>query len=180
MPRMSSSAPSFGMLHAGPAVGFDQPFEMLLACHERVRRSLSLLLRLQAHVERHGADAQARDAARDVLRYFDLAGPKHHEDEERHVLPRLRAAGRGALADRLAADHADMDRQWAALRQALQALRDGDGRTLDEAACRAYAALYAGHMAAEEGEAFPTAAQALDAGTLAAIGAEMAARRQQG
>lgn len=169
---------TLSLLHAGPAVGFDQPFEMLLACHERVQRSLDLLLRLQAHVAAQGADEQARDAARDVLRYFDLASPKHHEDEERHVLPRLRAAGLGALADRLAAEHAEMGRQWAALRTALAALRDGSGEALDAAACRAYAALYAGHMAAEEGEAFPAAARHLDAVTLADMGAEMAARRR--
>ncbi|RZJ07918.1 MAG: hemerythrin domain-containing protein, partial [Rubrivivax sp.] len=36
------------VLHAGPAVGFDQPFEMLAACHDRVRRSLDLLERLHA------------------------------------------------------------------------------------------------------------------------------------
>ncbi|MBV8035747.1 hemerythrin domain-containing protein [Roseateles sp.] len=166
------------LLHAGPAVGFDQPLEMLLACHERVRRSLDLLLRLQAHVAVQGADEPARDAARDVLRYFDIAGPKHHEDEERHVLPQLRAAGRGQLADRLAAEHAEMGRQWAALRPALEALRDGCDEGLDAPACQAYAALYAGHMAAEEGEAFPTAARQLDAAMLAAMGAEMAARRR--
>jgi hemerythrin-like domain-containing protein len=165
-------------LHAGPAVGFDQPFEMLMACHDRVRRSLDLLLRLQAHVARHGADAEARDAARDVLRYFDLAGPKHHEDEERHVLPRLRAAGRAALAERLAAEHADMTRQWAGLRPALQALAAGEPAALMLDACQAYASLYAAHMAAEEAEAFPQAADALGSDALAAMGAEMAARRR--
>lgn len=165
-------------LHAGPAVGFDQPFEMLAACHERVRRSLDLLLRLQAHVAAHGADAQAQDAARDVLRYFDLAGPKHHEDEERHVLPRLRAAGQGALAERLAADHAEMTRQWAALRPALSAIAQAAPGPLDSSACDAYAALYAAHMVAEEGEAFPQAAEGLAPQALAAMGEEMAARRR--
>ncbi|RTL39514.1 MAG: hemerythrin domain-containing protein [Burkholderiales bacterium] len=165
-------------LHAGPAVGFDQPFEMLLACHDRVRRSLDLLLRLQSHVAGRGADPEAREAARDVLRYFDLAGPKHHEDEERHVLPRLRACGQAALADRLAADHAEMGRQWTALRPALLAVAAGEGAGLDEHACRAYAALYAAHMAAEEAEAFPQAAADLTAEAEAAMGAEMAARRQ--
>lgn len=166
------------LLHAGPAVGFDQPFEMLLACHDRVRRSLDLLLRLQAHAATHGADEQARDAARDVLRYFDLAGPKHHEDEERHVLPRLRAKGQDELADRLAADHAEMSRQWAAVRPALEALRDGSAQSLDAAACQAYAALYAAHMAAEEGQAFPAASRQLGTEALAAMGAEMAGRRR--
>jgi hemerythrin-like domain-containing protein len=165
-------------LHAGPAVGFEQPFEMLVACHDRVRRSLDLLLRLQAHVARHGADGQAQDAARDVLRYFDLAGPKHHEDEERHVLPRLRAAGQAALADRLAADHAEMTRQWAALRPPLQALAAGEAAALEVAACQAYAALYDDHMAAEEALAFPEAAAGLPREAEAAMGAEMAARRR--
>lgn len=151
---------------------------MLAACHERVQRSLDLLLRLQAHLAAHGADEQARSAAADVLRYFDLAGPKHHEDEERHVLPRLRAAGLGELADRLAAEHAEMARQWAALHPALEAVAAGWGQALDAAACRAYADLYAGHMAAEEGQAFPTAAQGADAAALAAMGAEMAGRRR--
>src|SRR5689334_2494815 len=75
-----------------PEAGFDQPFEMLHACHERVRRSLRLLQRLVAHAQVHGADAQVREAAADVLRYFDLAAPAHHEDEERHLVPRLQAS----------------------------------------------------------------------------------------
>ena len=165
-------------LHAGPAVGFDQPFEMLLACHDRVRRSLALLLRLQAHVARQGADAEARDAARDVLRYFDLAGPKHHEDEERHVLPRLREAGQAALAQRLADEHADMNRQWAALRPALLAFQQGQAALLEAGACQAYASLYTAHMQAEEDQAFPLATTGLSPVAEAAMGDEMAARRR--
>ncbi|RYY81317.1 MAG: hemerythrin domain-containing protein, partial [Comamonadaceae bacterium] len=51
--------------------GFEQPFEMLEACHERVHRMLTLLDRLRRHVAGHGTDEQARQAARDVMRYFD-------------------------------------------------------------------------------------------------------------
>lgn len=170
--------PPSPLLHDGPAVGFDQPFEMLLACHDRVQRSLALLLRLQAHLAEHGADGPARDAARDVLRYFDLAGPKHHEDEETHVLPRLSAAGQADLADRLAAEHAEMARQWAALRLSLQAVTVGSLGTLDEAACRDYERLYTAHMAVEEAQAFPVAAQGVAVPALVAMGAEMAARRR--
>ncbi|MDR7267533.1 hemerythrin-like domain-containing protein [Pelomonas saccharophila] len=166
------------LLHAGPAVGFDEPFEMLAACHERVRRSLDLLLRLQAHVARYGADAQARGAATDVLRYFDIAGPAHHEDEERHVLPRLRAAGEVALADRLQAEHAAMNRTWATLRPVLLELAEGRPAHLDATACQAYADLYARHMAAEESQAFPSASAGLEAHALAAMGEEMAGRRR--
>ncbi|MCB1958559.1 MAG: hemerythrin domain-containing protein, partial [Rhodocyclaceae bacterium] len=70
-----------------PGAGFDQPFELLSACHDRVQRSLDLLRRLQDHLAIHGADGQAQDAARDVLRYFDIAAPLHHDDEERHIFP---------------------------------------------------------------------------------------------
>jgi hypothetical protein len=33
-------------LHAAPAAGFDQPFELLAACHQRVEHMLDLLQRL--------------------------------------------------------------------------------------------------------------------------------------
>ena len=71
MAQSSVSLPGF----ASPGVGFEQPFEMLEACHERVQRSLALLQRLVDHVDRNGHDADSRSAARDVLRYFDIAGP---------------------------------------------------------------------------------------------------------
>ena len=110
------------VLHAAPGAGFEQPFEMLEACHERVERMLGLIERLAGHLSEAGADASARQAARDVMRYFDRAAPNHHEDEERHVFPALRALGQGALADRLHADHEAMAGLWAALRTALAAL----------------------------------------------------------
>jgi len=40
-------------LLATPAVGFEQPFEMLAACHERVNRMLALLERLREHLPGH-------------------------------------------------------------------------------------------------------------------------------
>ena len=49
---------------SAPAVGFEQPFAMLEACHERVQRTLALLARLRAHVRQHGADEDARQAAK--------------------------------------------------------------------------------------------------------------------
>ena len=61
-----------------PAASFERPHDMLLACHERVQRSLDLLGRLVAHIDSHGHDASSRSAAQDVLRYFTLAAPLHH------------------------------------------------------------------------------------------------------
>lgn len=167
------------LLHAGPAVGFDQPFEMLAACHDRVRRSLDLLQRLHAHVGQHGVDAQAREAAADVLRYFDKAGPAHHEDEERHVLPRLRATGLTDMADGLHADHLAMTRLWNELREPLLAWTRGAPATLDEVALHRYVELYDAHMAVEDSQAFSAARAGLAEDALAAMGQEMASRRRE-
>ena len=122
-----SSAVSLPGFNA-PAVGFEQPFEMLQACHERVQRMLSLLQRLQDYLHDKPCDDMARQAARDVLRYFDIAAPLHHEDEELHVFPPLLAQGSPmvvALVQQLQADHAAMAADWAQARVPLQALAEG-------------------------------------------------------
>lgn len=176
--RMATHQP---LLHAGPSAGFDQPFEMLAACHARMERSLDLLERLGRHLHDKGCDAQARSAAADVLRYFDIAAPLHHQDEELHVLPQLRAQGQAGLAARLRADHQVMEHDWARLRPDLLAVADGrlDGRTLAAAVARwtQFAALYRRHLAAEEAQVFPAASAALTPAQQQAMGAEMAARR---
>lgn len=169
------------LLSSAPAVGFDQPYEMLEACHERVERSLSLLLRLAEHLRRVGPDSQARAAAGDVLRYFDIAAPHHHEDEERHVLPRLRALGQGPLAQRIAAEHRQMHAAYQAIRPGLLALRDqaAPPDPADLACWPGFAALYRAHIALEEGEAYPRSRAATAPDALAAMGAEMAQRRRR-
>jgi hemerythrin-like domain-containing protein len=170
------------LLNAPPAAGFDQPFELLAACHERVRRSLDLLQRLVAHARQHGADDQAAGAARDVLRYFSIAAPLHHEDEERHLLPLLRASGEPALsqaADRMAADHQLFAIQWPPLAAMLQSLAEGrkpDLQTL-QAAADTFCQLHDSHLALEDELAFPRAAARIGEADRAAMSADMAARR---
>jgi hemerythrin-like domain-containing protein len=170
------------LLNAPPAAGFDQPFELLAACHDRVRRSLDLLQRLIAHARRHGADDQAVSAARDVLRYFDIAAPLHHEDEERHLLPLLRASGEPALvqaAERMAADHAQFAVQWASLAAMLRELSEGREPGLDalQAAADAFCRLHDSHLALEDDIAFPAAAARAGEPERCAMSADMAARR---
>lgn len=174
-------------LHRSPAAGFDEPFEMLLACHERVQRMLALLLRLADHLAATGADEQARQAARDVMRYFDQAGPAHHEDEERHLFPLLLAQGDAAITAvvrQLQLDHEAMSAQWRALRADLLDVEAGRwqrgplGRLATaRPRWQAYADLYATHIAAEEGRAYPAARPLLPAPALRTMGQEMAQRR---
>lgn len=173
------------LLNTPPTAGFDEPFGMLQACHGRVARSLDLLGRLGAYLaEQGGGDTQgqARDAAADVQRYFDLAAPLHHQDEEQHVLPALRAAGQGALADRLQAEHRQMETLWPVIRADLQAVQAGHAPT-GEALVAArrrwadFAEVYTRHIAAEEMQAYPSAQAQLEPAVQAAMGREMAQRR---
>jgi hemerythrin-like domain-containing protein len=170
-------------LRPAPAAGFEQPFEMLEACHQRVRRMLTLLARLRAHMSGHGADEQARQAARDVMRYFDLAAPQHHRDEELHVFPRLLAQGDPELTKavrRLQQDHLAMESRWVVAREVLSRIASGELQLLardDDAALDEFAGLHAGHLAAEEEIAYPQARALMDAGDLEQAGQEMARRR---
>lgn len=174
--RLSSLLP-------GSAAGFEQPFEMLEACHERVHRMLKLLVRLRAHLPGHGADQSARDAARDVMRYFDQAAPHHHRDEELHVFPPLLAQGDPetvALVRRLQQDHLDMEARWRDARRVLAAIHAGELQALgaaDTAALDGFAGLYDGHIEAEEGLAYPAAVDLLDEAAQRAMGEEMMRRR---
>jgi hemerythrin-like domain-containing protein len=169
-----------------PAVGFESPFEMLEACHERVQRTLRLLVRLQAHVQQHGCDEQARQAAQDVMRYFDLAAPLHHEDEELHVFPAVLAGGDGALVsavNQLMEQHRQMEVQWALLREVLANVVSCDASSpspfeaLQVDAVAAFIAMYDAHIRLEEDVVYPAANKCLDLVKKTAMGADMKKRR---
>jgi hemerythrin-like domain-containing protein len=170
-------------LHAAPAAGVDQPFELLAACHDRVRRSLNLLRRLVDHAEQHGPDRQAAEAARDVLRYFSLAAPLHHEDEEKHLLPLLYASERAEwveAAEQMVADHRTFRALWSELAIGLQALADGrlpDDLDRLRRQAESFDALHTSHLALEDKLAFPAAAALADPTTRQAMSEDMAARR---
>jgi hemerythrin-like domain-containing protein len=173
-------------LTSAKASGFDEPFEMLEACHQRVHRMLDLLERLRSHLRTHGGDEQAQQAARDVMRYFDKAAPEHHQDEELHVFPPLLAHGEPATVEivrRLQAEHLQMETGWAAARKVLEAVAEGwlDQLELhDEEALSRFAGLYGAHIEAEESIVYPAALALLDEAGRAAMGREMASRRGVG
>jgi len=108
-----------------PAPSFDEPVEMLKACHERIAAQCATLGKLAAHLPLHGADAQARQAARNIMRYFDTAGPNHHADEEQDLFPMLIEISerlRSPVAERIASlldEHRSLEAAWAQLRAML-------------------------------------------------------------
>ena len=162
------------------APSFDDPLGMLSACHGRIERQLATLDRLQRHLPEHGCDADARTAARAILKYFDTAAPNHHADEEASVFPRLRS-GLAGRADELIAglerEHSMLAANWRHLRPLLASIAAGARANLAPKHVAAVRAAYESHIAKEESKLIPLAARTFDAATIADIGREMAARR---
>ena len=163
---------------------FDEPLEMLAACHERIEAQLSTLERLVEHLATKGCDADARTAAQSVIRYFDTSGALHHQDEDEDLFPlvRVHAARLGrpdaaAAIEELEREHETMERQWKRLREELTAVAAGEGRIDAENVVR-FAWLYRRHMDREGALVLPFAKCILDAAQLAALGERMIARRK--
>lgn len=176
---MNTIAPPGG----APGPSFEQPFEMLLACHDRVERMLTLLGKLREHMLEFGADEKARQAARDVMRYFDKAAPQHHRDEELHVFPTLiglQDLEVIQLVARLQIEHQEMASRWTIARSLLEEVESGMRTRFneaDDAIFGAFATLYKDHMRAEETLAFPKAGAAMEPERLKAMSADMMSRR---
>ena len=138
------------------------PFEMLLRCHRRLEEELHAL-----------AIGPTRAQAEVAIGFIDRALRRHEDDEEQSLFPRLRAPELASLAPLLTALH-EQHREQAALVEQLRAAVDP---LAIEAAATALQAAYANHIVAEENELFPAAQHALNAEAVAAMAAEMEARR---
>ena len=182
---LSSDRPGTGIIDfRTPAAGFDQPIEMWLACHERILRMLALLIRLREYVADGGAIESARVTAASIVRYFDEAAPRHHEDEELTLFPRLLSHLSGTARDKIAPtvealrqEHAPMETAWARLRPALIAIEAGTATRLDDTTTVDFVTVYRRHVERENEALAPAFQRAFDATELEAIGRAMAARR---
>lgn len=70
-----------------PAPMDESPMQLLLACHQRIRKYLKICWRL-GEAEMHDLDA-IQNSARDAAKYFLEALPLHMLDEHDSIMPRL-------------------------------------------------------------------------------------------
>jgi len=161
-----------------PAI--QDPVDLLLACHARLRHFSELSLALATRTDLD--DAQVRDASHRLLRYFRVALPLHEADEEETLAPALAPVMTPELADaalqmrdqhRLLHDVlAELLPQWS--------LAEAEPGLVDRAAmaphARRLAAILDVHLALEETTIFPTA-RSLPDRERARLFAEMRARR---
>jgi len=173
-----------------PQHGFDQPLGLLSDCHRRIENFLGMMIRVLERSQ-HGnkpLEPQEREALEAAIQYFDVAGPRHTQDEEESLFPRLRASNdpnaHAALArmQSLEEDHRHADTMHAEVKQLCRRwLETGPlpvadshrlGQLLGE-----LQHIYTRHLSLEDNELFPLAARVLNHQQLEEVGQEMARRR---
>jgi hemerythrin-like domain-containing protein len=154
-----------------------------MACHERIAAQCATLEKLVAHLPSHGPDIQAQQAARNIMRYFNVAGPHHHADEEQDLFPllieigeRVHAPMRERIA-KLQGDHRALEAAWAQLHAVLADIAEGKPAPLEETLVAAFVGAYRSHIAQEEAEILPFAETHLDERQRAGLSKTMVARR---
>ncbi len=165
--------------------GFDDPLALLAACHRRVERFLAAQIDITGYYGGEEMTASDSGRMRAALEYFSHAAPRHTQDEEESLFPKLQLradANLLALAAELQAQHRQADPLHALANRATQAWLDQGTLPADQAAAlladlQALEALYASHIAREDAELFPGARACLKHVDLEIIGRELAARR---
>ena len=170
---------------AKPDSGFDDPIGMLKDCHRRIEHFLNILCKVVRQAQGHALNAEERRAVEAALHYFRESGPRHNQDEEESLFPRLHCGQVPAVVEdvhRLEAEH----REASALHEEAERLYSkwiaesgliGDEETRLLSIAEKLQSIYDGHIRLEEDVVFPCAAHALDRNDLAAMGAEFKARR---
>lgn len=177
---MTTAFPGFST----PAAGTEAPLELLAACHIRIEHQCGVLKRLATHLAEHGSDDQARQAAVNVMRYFDTSAVQHHADEEDNLFPALIESMAGSdpvcirqMIQGLTAEHRRLEAQWRALRVLLERVAAGQAIRLSMDEVEEFTQLYLRHIKQEDDELLPMAARLLGDEQLDDIGQAMRHRR---
>jgi hemerythrin-like domain-containing protein len=158
-------------------------FDALDACHRDTLVSLRQLEALAAALDGSPLAPAERAVAAGLISFFGEVSRQHHEDEERHVFPKLLAGPDAELAGhvrRLQEDHHWLDADWNELAPQLDALAHGyagvDIDVLREGVA-VFAALSQEHVELEESCIYPQARKQAVKSERRAMAREMAARR---
>jgi hemerythrin-like domain-containing protein len=176
------------VIGARPESSFQEPIGLLYDCHRRIERFLSVLVRVATQAKGCELTGDERTAFETALRYFREAAPQHTADEEESLFPRLRKMRESETMvalrqiETLEQDHLWANRAQAEADRLGQAWLASGTLAMADAACLSsvlmqLSGLYERHIAVEEREVFPVAAQVLGAEDRKSIGEEMAARR---
>lgn len=170
--------------HAAKHAPEPDGFDMLDGCHQNTVFALGKLSALVSRLDTYGVDDEARAMATEVVRFFSDTSRQHHEDEERHLFPRLAAGGDPQTVEavlRLQQDHDWLEEDWMELAPHLDAVACGQSwfdLDLLREGVEVFVALSRDHMALEESLIYPQARAQIGPAERREMGREMAARRR--
>ena len=165
---------------AAPGDGFD----VLDVCHRQTIFTLGKLAALVSALQCRGPDPEARALAAEIVDFFSTTAHDHHEDEERHVFPRLLAGGKPEhvqAVQRLQQDHGWLEEDWRELSPHLDAVAAGQSwydLDLLREGVDVFIALSHEHIALEESLIYPEARKQSHVSGRVEMGREMSARRR--
>ncbi len=103
-------------------VSYEQPLDLLASCHEKIVNFSSLLVKLSTKLKQDGWSEELITSADNICRYFNVAGPEHHLDEEQHLFPAIIALDPELQSDeirnvielinRMIKEHVESDALW--------------------------------------------------------------------
>lgn len=158
---------------------WDEPIDMLYACHGKVKRFCRQLSILPGYLEKNGVNQAVLNDVKIILHYFNHAAPLHHEDEEQDFFPALIEKAPQAKDDveELERQHVLLHENWHKLSIQLEELIAEKRDSIDEQLIAQFIGGYDKHIAIEE-PLFELGKQYLSAEQLTAMGKIMFSRRQ--
>lgn len=166
----------------------EDPLALLTDCHRRVEHFMRALITVADRAQGRALDQEERDALKKSLRYFREAAPKHTQDEERSLFPRMRELRDPAVdaamqrIEALEADHITAGAEHDVVEELGGKWLNGplaeEEFTRFRNALSALDELYRRHIAVEDHDIFPLARRVLRPEVQREIGLEMAGRRQ--
>lgn len=170
---------SMQILEPQQFASWNEPIEMLYACHSKVKRFCRQLTILPDYLAKNGCNQAVKNDVQQILNYFNQSAPLHHDDEEKDFFPLLVKYVPEAQKniDELERQHVTLHGSWTKLSEQLQALLAGERENVDVALINHFVSGYDKHIALEE-PLFELGKQHLSEPELREIGDIMSARRR--
>ena len=167
------------ILEPQKVASWNEPIEMLYACHSKVKRFCRQLTILPDYLAKNGCNQAVKNDVQQILNYFNQSAPLHHDDEEKDFFPLLVKYVPEAQKDidELERQHVTLHDSWTKLSEQLQALLKDERENIDVALINHFVSSYDKHIALEE-PLFELGKQHLSESELREIGEIMSTRRR--
>lgn len=160
-------------------VTWNEPIEMLYACHDKVKQFCYHLQLLPNYLAQHGTNQAVKNDVQQILNYFNQAAPLHHDDEEKDFFPALmkHLPSVQSSVETLEEQHEYLHQNWAELSIQLEDLIAEKRDDIDPDLIKMFIAGYDQHIEIEE-PLFELGREHLAESELQEIGKIMAKRRK--